>query len=861
MKNVATTLMLLLLLLTNVNVTQAQIQVYDNGTYPFPIIAPVNLTSSPSSIIQNFTINGANGTYGYFDNGMHTIGLESGLVLSTGKVSEIPANGPQTFISSPMGFAGDTLLDALFNINSFDAASIEFDIFMTTDTIDFNMVFASEEYPEYSCSSFNDGFAVFVYGPAGDVTPNDNISYIPGTNLPIGVQNIHGAFTNGINICPAMNAHLFVDNFNDSTPVPIAFDGFTIPLHVKQAVIPNFWYHVKIVIADATDGALDSGIFLGGDIPFSANNPVANGVNTYLTTYTNSDTIDEQCGQVRVDVVYPYPLLQKDTISLYTSGTANEVIDYWDLPSYVIAHEGKDTMSFLVTPKADTWAEGTESVIIHMQSNQFTDDIQFWIKDTIDYTFAMNDLDVCLNMPTSLNGALTEAAPNNPFFENELDYPILDDGTILSVIDVQNIGTELFRLDNLVSVCLDISHPSPSDLQLFLISPSGEFVTLAKNEGSSLFDYTNTCFTASATSTIAQSTPPFTGNFKTLTDLNKIDKSTMEGFWKLAIYDEVAGNPTGVLHGWSIEFKDINHIDYTWTSSNPSSMSCNDCERPTISIDTITNYTVTATLPRGCTFTNTITATPYQIPDTSSLSCISVSIDSIVATWTADTIASSCEVNINSTGWVAPNDGLNSHIINSLLPNQTVQIQVRCSNGGCIGFEKLVYCATPSCNLSLSATVVDDSTVTGNGSIVITVDNGVGGYSYIWTNGMVGDSISNLFPGSYSCVVTDPNGCSAMITVNVAGIVNVDKYEFINALELFPNPTSNYVNVNLELAEAMDLELKVFDLAGRLLQTYRENASNIHQMNLDLSNYANGMYFIMLQIGDEVIVEKVSVQK
>ncbi len=860
MKNVTIALMWFIVFLLNATISQAQIQVYDNGTYPFPIIAPVNLTSSPSAIIQNFTVSGANGTYGYFDNGASTIGIESGIVLSTGRVSEIPSNSPLTLLNTQVGFAGDTLLNDLFNINSFDAAFIEFDIYMATDTIDFNMVFASEEYSGYQCSSFNDGFGIFVTLVGQELIPNNNIANIPGTNTPISIANIHPAVI-GTQGCAAVNEYLYANNYTTSTPLPIAFDGFTVPIQVKHPIVAYHWYHVKIVIGDATDRAYDSALLLGGDIAFSANNPVVNGVNTYLTTHTNSDTIDEQCGQVRIDVVYPYPLLQKDTIYLNTAGTANEVIDYLNLPNYIIAQEGKDTVSFLVTPIADTWVETTESVIIQMNSSQFSNDVQFWLTDTIDYTFAMNDLDICLNMPTSLNGVLTESASNNPFFENKLDYPILDDGTIISVINVQDIRTELFRTDNLESVCLDLSHPSPSDLQLFLISPSGEFVTLAKNEGTSLYDYTNTCFTPSATATIAQSTAPFTGYFKTLSDLDKFDKSNIKGLWKLAIYDEVAGNPTGVLHGWSIEFKDINQVNYTWTSNNPSTLSCNDCERPTISIDTITNYTVIATLPRGCAFTNTITATPYQMPDTASLSCISVSIDSIVATWIADTVASSCEVNINSTGWVAPNDGLNTHIINSLLPNQTVQIQVRCSNGDCIGFEELVYCATPSCNIGLSASIVDDSTVTGNGSVTITVNNGVGGYTYVWTNGMTGNTISNLFPGTYTCIVTDPNNCSATITVNVAGVVNVDNYDFVNRLELFPNPTSDYLNLNLELAEAMDLQLKVLDVAGRLLQTHQKDVSNVHQMKVDLSNYTNGMYFIMLQVGGEVIVEKVSVQK
>jgi len=64
--------------------------------------------------------------------------------------------------------------------------------------------------------------------------------------------------------------------------------------------------------------------------------------------------------------------------------------------------------------------------------------------------------------------------------------------------------------------------------------------------------------------------------------------------------------------------------------------------------------------------------------------------------------------------------------------------------------------------------VVPSSCKTPNGSVGVTASNGVGSYTYSWApGGNTTDSITGLSAGSYTCIVTDGNGCS----INPSAIV------------------------------------------------------------------------------------------
>ncbi|MFN8287942.1 MAG: T9SS type A sorting domain-containing protein [Chitinophagales bacterium] len=67
-------------------------------------------------------------------------------------------------------------------------------------------------------------------------------------------------------------------------------------------------------------------------------------------------------------------------------------------------------------------------------------------------------------------------------------------------------------------------------------------------------------------------------------------------------------------------------------------------------------------------------------------------------------------------------------------------------------------------------------------------------------------------------------------------------------LELFPNPTTGSVNVNMDLGEAEStVTVSVFDYTGREIRAYRyENVSGLMQSTLNLQDVPNGLYHVLV---------------
>ncbi|WMX16750.1 choice-of-anchor L domain-containing protein [Aureispira sp. CCB-E] len=71
-----------------------------------------------------------------------------------------------------------------------------------------------------------------------------------------------------------------------------------------------------------------------------------------------------------------------------------------------------------------------------------------------------------------------------------------------------------------------------------------------------------------------------------------------------------------------------------------------------------------------------------------------------------------------------------------------------------------------------SLTVSNDSIVDAtcgavNGAVFLTISNGTPGYTYQWSNGATTQNLTGLSGGTYTCVITDANGC----TTNYTGTV------------------------------------------------------------------------------------------
>ncbi len=203
--------------------------------------------------VSNVQITGSPAAIGRFENGQ-AFGLNSGLALSTGEL--LGSNqASSVFYSSVLNTAPDNDIAQFGTMNgqiptNFDATAISFDFTpSTSDSISFSYMLASEEYPEFSNSSFTDRFLFLVSENGAAAT---NIAFVPGTTIPVEINSIN----------QTVNAQYYVDNLSGMNANTFVFDGYTVPLTATFYAQVGSTYHIKLVIADVSDAAFDSAIFL-----------------------------------------------------------------------------------------------------------------------------------------------------------------------------------------------------------------------------------------------------------------------------------------------------------------------------------------------------------------------------------------------------------------------------------------------------------------------------------------------------------------------------------------------------------------------------------------------------------------------
>ncbi len=204
--------------------------------------------------ISNATLTCPEEGAGIFNGLTSNIGLGSGILLTTGTVMEASGDNSES-ASSSGGGQPDTDLQTINASHGCDACALEFDFVPQGGTLTFNYVFASDEYPSYFCSNYNDPFGFFISGPnplGGDYSVQ-NIAIIPGTSLPVSINNIGPGVCNDID-----NSNLYITNSGSS----VTYNGFSIVLQVNIDVIPCETYTLKLAIGDVADCSVDSGVFI-----------------------------------------------------------------------------------------------------------------------------------------------------------------------------------------------------------------------------------------------------------------------------------------------------------------------------------------------------------------------------------------------------------------------------------------------------------------------------------------------------------------------------------------------------------------------------------------------------------------------
>ena len=376
----------------------SQSVVVSNAQTPTQLINNVLLGMGVTA--SNITINGsplnannAQGNVVSFTNTNPAFPISSGLLLTTGNA--IAAQGPNnsTNLSNNLPATASVASDPHLNILAAGTVTngvvLEFDFIPTGDTLNFRYIFGSEEYPEFSPSTFNDAFGLFLWGPGitgpyalAGYANGANIATIPG-GIPVTINNVGDA----------SNTQYYVFNDNGSTyGNAIQYDGTTVLLTAAASVQCNQTYHIKLAISNVSDQAYDSGVFL------EANSFSSNVVDVAVATVSGDTTIIEGCNFA--DIVFTRPEGNMlDTLSIiYTiGGTATEGVDYNNLIDTIVFLPGVDTVILNLTPIQDGSIEGIESIIISVNiinpcGDTITSDgiIYVWDGPTIDTLISTN---------------------------------------------------------------------------------------------------------------------------------------------------------------------------------------------------------------------------------------------------------------------------------------------------------------------------------------------------------------------------------------------------------------------------------------------------------------------------------------
>jgi hypothetical protein len=277
--------------------------------------------------------------------------------------------------------------------------------------------------------------------------------------------------------------------------------------------------------------------------------------------------------------------------------------------------------------------------------------------------------------------------------------------------------------------------------------------------------------------------------------------------------------------------------------------------------DTITNisagcYTVTITDANGCTSSQTvcITSPPQIVPviaQNNSPSCFGDCNGAATVTASGGT---------GPLTWLWSPSGCTMQSCVGLCAG-TYSISITDSTG-CSTTVSLDL--TQPNQLTATASHTDESLASANdGTATATPSGGTPGYTYSWApSGGTSQTATGLDAGTYTCTITDANGCTTTVTVTVGttngvGIATVTDPDF--SVNLFPNPANDHVQLSVTLAQKGNVTMEVYNLVGEKIDAI--DFGNVSSINhaYNTTSLANGVYFFRVSSGTYITTRRITV--
>jgi gliding motility-associated-like protein len=284
-------------------------------------------------------------------NGNSTFPFSKGLVMTTGHVSlaQGPNGGGSSSSSIGDNYYCDSELTPYANPNGgssnniTSSATLEFYFIAMADTFSFNYIFASDEYPEFACSSFNDVFAFILKGldPVTGQMTTKNVAVVPNTitatnptGYYVAINTINqGPGTSGTSSnCTPPGSSAPFSQYYVANPSGIEYDGRTVALSAAARIMQCGTYYMKMSISNVSDQGYDSGVFIEES---SFKSMKASIEPTWENDMIGGDTLIQHCRDL--DLTFTMnPSNSTTPITINTDPNDNAVLgqDYFLVTSY-----------------------------------------------------------------------------------------------------------------------------------------------------------------------------------------------------------------------------------------------------------------------------------------------------------------------------------------------------------------------------------------------------------------------------------------------------------------------------------------------------------------------------------------------
>jgi hypothetical protein len=181
---------------------------------------------------------------------------------------------------------------------------------------------------------------------------------------------------------------------------------------------------------------------------------------------------------------------------------------------------------------------------------------------------------------------------------------------------------------------------------------------------------------------------------------------------------------------------------------------------------------------------------------------------------------------------------------------------------GCTLSSPTGFAVTEPDTISIQA-IITNATAAGSadGAVNAVVSGGTAPYTIDWSNGATTEDITGVVKGTYVVTVTDFNGCIDAATFVVGGPVGISVLDKEGAVSIYPNPASTNMSINVTLPEVAPVTVKVFDMKGGLVHEVSGKALQSHNLLLDVSKWAEGIYNVTITSLNETTTKRIAVNR